>query len=119
MWKIAFEGGGPPLRLGTFDLELEKGRHSGVGRDSRICKICFTKNIENEDHFVFTCPPLSITRKPYVDEISKINENFSQLSPNNKLRFLCFNDELDDETERIAAESLLALERHREFLIKL
>ena len=107
------------LRLGTFDLELEKGRHSGVERDSRICKICCTKNVENEDHFVFTCPPLSITRKAYIDEISKINENFTHLSPNNKLKFLYFNDGLDDKTERIAADLLLALERHRKFLIKL
>ena len=54
-------------------------------------------------------PPLSITRKPYVDEISKINENFMHLSPSNKLRFLYFNDELDDKTERIAADLHLAL----------
>ena len=107
------------FRLGTFDLELEKGRHFGIPRESRICKICNTKNIENEDHFLFSCPPLSLTRSPFIHKISNIHKNFSKMSSIEKIEFLFFNDKLDDDTERIAADFLLALEKHRNFLIKL
>ena len=107
------------FRLGTFDLELEKGRHFGIPRESRICKICNTKNIENEDHFLFSCPPLSLTRNLFIQKISNIHENFSKMSSSEKISFLFFNDELDNDTERIAADFLLALEKRKNFLIKL
>ena len=78
-----------------------------------------TKNIENEDHFLFSCPPLSLTRNPFIHKISNIHENFSKMSSSEKISFLFFNDELDNDTERIAADFLLALEKRKNFLIKL
>ena len=39
------------LRLGTPDIELEK-------RKSRFCKICNTRKIETEEHFVLAVQPL-------------------------------------------------------------
>ena len=41
------------FRLGTSGIELEKGRHLGLEREHRSCKICSTKNIETEEHFIF------------------------------------------------------------------
>ena len=42
------------FRVSSHCLEIEKGRHSGVARIDRICKIC-QSSIEDEYHFVFIC----------------------------------------------------------------
>ena len=44
------------LRSGTNCLEIEKGRHEGVVKQSRLCKHCDRKEVEDELHFVTQCP---------------------------------------------------------------
>ena len=36
-----------------FGIELEKGMHSGIKIVSRFCKICYTRKLENEEHYLF------------------------------------------------------------------
>ena len=105
------------LRLGTPDIELEKGRHAGLERVSRACKICHTQKVETEEHFIFTCPALVSTRKPFIDKISRINLNFSSMSISQKVIYLFFNNEVKTNTLSIAADMLLALKDRRDFLI--
>ena len=107
------------LRLGTPNIELEKGRHSGLERVSRTCKICHTQKVETEEHFILTCPALVSTRKPLIDRISQIDLNFSNMSTPQKMNYLFFNNEVATNTLSIAADMLLALKDRRDFLIKL
>ena len=58
------------LRLGTTNLEIEKGRKIGIPREQRLCKICNSNLIEDEAHFLFECQALSLTRSTFISQIS-------------------------------------------------
>ena len=107
------------LRLGTLDIELEKGRHSGLDRDSRICKVCNLRKIESEEHFLFTCPALESVRKFFIRKISVAHSDFVNFSVSDQMKFLFFNNELDTDTLHMAADFLLALQNRRGFLMDL
>ena len=107
------------FRMGTFNIELEKGRHADIDRNSRTCKICNLQKIETEEHFLLACPSLASVRKKFLDLISAIHGDFVNLSPPAKLNFLYFNNELDVNTIGIAADMLLSLQKRRDFLLNL
>ena len=54
------------FRLSSHDLEIERGRYANVDRDDRICLLCNSNQIENEYHFLFTCPFYRDLRKTYL-----------------------------------------------------
>ena len=54
------------FRLSSHDLEIERGRYSNVDRDDRICLLCNSNQIENEYHFLLTCPFYRDLRKTYL-----------------------------------------------------
>ena len=99
------------LRLGTLDLELEKGRYTGTPREERFCKICKTHEVEDESHFIFRCPTLEPTRKPYIDKISNFDFTFKNLDTNSRLLYLYYNSNISDTTQVVAAEMLVELKR--------
>ena len=43
------------LRCSDHSLQIEKGRHKKIPRESRFCNLCPLKAIETEDHFLTTC----------------------------------------------------------------
>ena len=65
-------------------MHIEKGRDNGTKVEDRICNLC-KNSIEDEVHFLFTCPVLSKSRDPYVKYIDEKYENFCVLSDENKL----------------------------------
>ena len=44
------------MRCGVFPIELELGRYRGIPADRRFCKKCDTNSVEDENHFLLTCP---------------------------------------------------------------
>ena len=54
------------FRLSSHNLEIERGRHSNVARERRICKLCNLQAIENEYHFLLDCPYYNDLRKKYI-----------------------------------------------------
>ena len=94
------------LRLGTFKLEIETGRHNKIESDKRFCKLCNSNKIGNECHFLFDCPALTETRKQPLENIYKLHPHLSSLQTEDKVKFLFFNEQLDKAT-LFAASSLL------------
>ena len=43
------------LRCSDHQLEIEKGRHKGIGRQERLCEMCHMNKVESEEHFLFEC----------------------------------------------------------------
>ena len=43
------------FRLSDHNLEIEKGRHKGLGADVRFCPF-FKNEVETEAHFLLLCP---------------------------------------------------------------
>ena len=94
------------LRLGTLKLEIETGRHNKIESDRRFCKLCNSNKIGNESHFLFDCPTLMAARKRSLENIYNIHPHLSSLPSIERVKFLYFNDQLDNPT-LIAASSLL------------
>ena len=53
-------------------MNIEKGRYIGTKDEDRICNLC-KNNIEDEVHFLITCPLLEKFREPYIKNINKGN----------------------------------------------
>ena len=101
------------LRLGTLDLEVEKSRKHKIPRAERFCKLCNTGVVEDEIHFILNCPILSQSREPFLNALASQNIHFSQLSPEQKVKYLFFNETLSDSELLIAVDMLASLKEER------
>jgi hypothetical protein len=61
------------FRLCSHNLEIVFGRFIGSQRHERICKMCNTKMIESEYHFLLTCPACVDLRGKYLGNCSRPN----------------------------------------------
>ena len=52
------------LRLSSHSLNIEKGRHTDVDREERICTLCGRNDIEDETHMLIRCPMYKNIRPP-------------------------------------------------------
>ena len=52
------------LRVASHRLEIETGRHTGVPREDRICRLC-REEVESEEHFVCQCRAYAEIRDRY------------------------------------------------------
>ena len=43
------------IRCGTFPLEVERGRYRNIPIEQRVCKMCNSGSIEDEQHFILYC----------------------------------------------------------------
>ena len=43
------------IRCSDHPLEVEKGRHRNIARENRICKLCPSRDVETEEHFLIKC----------------------------------------------------------------
>ena len=102
------------LRLGTTDLEIEKGRRLGLPRDKRFCRMCKNHSVEDEQHFLIDCPALTTDRKPFIDQINQKSTLFNNIDSLNKLKYLYFNEDLRSDLHNIATDMLVKLKTARE-----
>ena len=75
------------LRLSNHNLMIETGRHKKINREMRICPLCH-KGIEDEMHFLFSCPAYKTIREDLFITFNLEKPNFRFLSNNTKLEFL-------------------------------
>ena len=105
------------LRLGTSDLEIEKGRKYGIAPLERYCKICPLNVVEDELHFVLNCPSLSQCRTNFSDKITKLNPSFQYMPQLDQIKYLYFNEDLPASQLEIAADLLICSEDTRKTLL--
>ena len=70
------------FRCSGHDLMIEKGRHSNIDRASRFCKNCEAQNIyriEDEIHFLITCPMFADLRRQLFRDDWNTNAQANQL----------------------------------------
>lgn len=75
------------FRLGILPLNIEAGRFRRLKLEDRICPICHD-GIEDECHFLFTCPLYTELRVKLISTLQLDNINFDELSNFEKLRIL-------------------------------
>ena len=54
------------FRLSSHRLEVERGRYRDIARSDRKCKLCTQNSIENEYHFLLSCPQYINLRRKYL-----------------------------------------------------
>lgn len=78
------------FRVGIFPIRLETGRFIGEPVDARLCKQCNLQVVENECHFLISCPLYDDIRANIFQEQLVLND-FSLLGDNDKVIFLMNN----------------------------
>ena len=81
------------LRLSDHCLAIESGRHTKpqTPREKRFCKECPNK-IEDETHFILSCPSFSSERDTFLESMQVLYPNFSSIpTDNQKMIFLSTN----------------------------
>jgi hypothetical protein len=63
------------LRLSSHKLFIETGRHQNIVRDQRKCVLCNLNDIEDEYHFVLTCPYYADVRKTLIPKYYRCRPN--------------------------------------------
>ena len=51
------------LYISAHKLYIETGRYLGILRHDRICTRCSINEVEDEQHYLFTCPGMESKRK--------------------------------------------------------
>ena len=80
------------FRISAHNLNIERERYIGTKVEDRICNLC-KNNIEDEVHFLITCPRLEKFTEPYIKNIKETYKNFSLLSDENKLKWLLSSED--------------------------
>ena len=83
------------LRLSDHCLAIESGRHTKpqTPREKRFCKECPNK-IEDETHFILSCPSFSSERNTFLESMQVLYPNFSSIpTENQKMIFLSTNED--------------------------
>ncbi len=72
------------LRLSNHTLNIEVGRRKGIERKDRLCPFCVEKDVEDENHFLFSCVRYNMVRvrfpvfsRPRLTEIFINNHVYS------------------------------------------
>ena len=81
------------LRVGSHNLQIEKGRHSIPYKEpcERICKYCANKDIEDEKHFIMSCPLYSQLRNNLFKKVSSQYPIFNVYDIDEKFVWLLSN----------------------------
>ena len=77
------------FRLSAHDLEIEKGRYTGVKAHQIFCKLC-SSEVEDEINFLLKCSALDTirSRSSFIENIKSYDNNFESLSDKDKLIWL-------------------------------
>ena len=61
------------LRNGTNVLEIERGRWKHIPMEYRYCTLCDLKKVEDEKHFLLTCPLYNDLREKFYQNVSNVS----------------------------------------------
>ena len=77
------------LRCSDHGLEIEKGRHKNIPRNERVCKLCTSGQIEDEEHFLLDCSLYNHLRLKYnFENINEITGLFTGDTLNTFAKYL-------------------------------
>ena len=76
------------LRVSAHDLSIEKGRYKNIKLENSTCKNCQSLEIEDEFHFLITCPQYIAEHEILFLYVAKYCISFKNLSDQNKFLWL-------------------------------
>ena len=99
------------IRLSNHHLMIEKGRYTNIDRKNRVCPFC-PKDIEDEIHFITTCPSYAHNRKSLFAALGLQNAVLNSPKPC-LFEFLMTNEKAVPQTAKFISKSSYI----REFLL--
>lgn len=66
-------------RCGILPLNIEVGRYRNIPLDNRLCTLCPNRSIEDEFHFLCTCPIYNDIRSILYETIMYYDDSFIDL----------------------------------------
>ena len=78
------------LRISSHRLQIETGRFTRPRKtpvNERLCKLCNTVNVEDEEHFILSCPFYSNERASLYTKLNSFS-TFNSLSTQEKCHFI-------------------------------
>ena len=75
------------FRLSNHKLMIETGRHKKMVAGERFCPFC-PESVEDEVHFLFSCPTYRPQRLTFLTPITNLVHNFPLLSDDQKLEYV-------------------------------
>ena len=69
-------------------IEIETGRWNGTDCNLRFCKLCNVREVENEEHLVFSCNYFINERTTFLGIIENISPGFHQKTIQEKFKEL-------------------------------
>ena len=76
------------LRAGCLTLAVEVGRYTGIPFSSRVCRLCYCGEVEDQHHFLIICHTLSCIRQKLFSHFRTLSSSFTDLSSYDKCKFL-------------------------------
>ena len=101
------------LRLSNHNLSIEKGRHNNLHLSERTCPFC-PEQIENELHFLISCPTYESLRTRLIDDVELLCIGFFYPQNEDFLFWLLLNNPIISESTSKYIRLSLEL---REFLL--
>ena len=81
------------LRLSSHNLAIERGRYNNTEKSERICLSCDNKNIEDEFHFLSTCPHYNNPRNNLIEKLKNLlGHPFPHTLTMKEIKFLLNNN---------------------------
>ena len=60
------------LRGGSNCLRIEQGRWKKLPVEERVCQVCMSGEVEDEEHFMLRCGAYSDLRKLMIEELQQL-----------------------------------------------
>ncbi len=80
------------IRIGILPLLIETGRFRNISVENRLCQVCNTQLIEDEIHFLCTCPEYTNIRNEMYHSIIVKHNGFDLLSDQDKFIYIMKNE---------------------------
>ena len=81
------------LRLSSHSLNIEAMHTNTPNPTERICNICNSKEMEDEEHFTMGCEAYNAPRKEMMDTCQSICSNFMALDKKDKFLWVLTNED--------------------------
>ena len=76
------------FRLRILPLRIETGRFNRTPLEERLCTLCNSEAVEDENHFLYECEKYQVERKSLMDKACELDNTFKDLDYNDRSDFL-------------------------------
>ncbi len=95
------------FRISAHKLAVETGRYSRpiIALCERRCRQCNSGAVEDERHFLLSCPSFALLRKPILHQASTARQDFEHLSTQDRFVWLMQKEELQPSLAKFIEEA--------------